>query len=331
MKKQQHFISVPGFLLIMGILSIGHPVVAQQQDAYINYQGILKLASGEPAADGDYDFTFSFWSSETGTANTDKLLKIGATDPNVPSNQWSETVTLSVAGGVYSHNLGSVTPMNPKNFTGPVYLNIRVGNKDLVPRTQFTYSPYSFFVYNTRTVVCSGAVGDVKYSILPPDKFREANGDCWVPLDGRTLAATDVLNQTYGIATLPNAGGQFIRTQDFAADGGTEYWKPQNSSDRDPERTSATPAGTLQSGTLTTHIHTMSSDGNHSHSYVRKGAAESNNGNVNDNTVSSNNNDLSGGTAYTTTDGAHGHTVASTGSETRPVNMNFWIYIRINN
>ena len=329
MKNYQHFILLLRYILISGWLFVSQSVTAQQ-DAFINYQGILKLASGEPAVDGDYDFTFSFWSSATGTANSDKLLMIGATDPNVPANQWSETVTLSVAGGVFSHNLGTVTPLNPKNFTGPVYLNIRVGSKDLVPRTEFSYSPYSFFVYNTRTVVCSGAVGDVKYSILPPDKFKDANGDCWVPLDGRTLSSSDVLRQAYGVTTLPNAGGQFIRTQDFTAVSGTEYWKPKNSSNLDPERDSSTPIGTLQNGSLTTHTHTIATAGNHRHNYNRRGASNANNGDASDNTVSSNDNGTSG-QVTTSTNGAHGHTVNSAGSETRPVNTNFWIYIRINN
>ena len=329
MKNHQYFISLLRYILIPGLLLVSQSVTAQQ-DAFINYQGILKLASGEPAVDGDYDFTFSFWSSATGTANSDKLLMIGATDPNVPANQWSETITLSVAGGVFSHNLGTVTPMNPKNFTGPVYLNIRVGSKDLVPRTEFSYSPYSFFVYNTRTVVCSGAVGDVKYSILPPDKFKEANGDCWVPLDGRTLSSSDVLRQAYGVTTLPNAGGQFIRTQDFTAVAGTEYWKPKNSSNLDPERDSSTPVGTLQNGSLTTHTHTIATAGNHRHSYERRGASTANNGNTGDHTVSSNDNGTTG-QVTTSTSGAHGHNINSAGSETRPVNTNFWIYIRINN
>lgn len=330
MKNYRHLVTLLQYFLIPGILCTGQPLIAQNQNAYINYQGILKKSSGEPAEDGDYDFTFSFWSSLSGTANTDKLLKIGATDPNTPANQWSETVTLSVAGGVYSHNLGSVTPMNPKNFSGPVYLNVRVGTKDLVPRTQFTYSPYSFFVSNTQTVVCSGAVGDVKYSILPPDKFKEVNGDCWIPLDGRTLATTDVLRQQYGVATLPNAGGQFIRTQDFEAISGTESWKPKNSSNNDPERTAASPIGTVQNASLLTHVHTLAAVGDHQHSYVRREPGNSSDGNSSDNTIASNNKDIIGQT-NTSSAGAHGHAINSAGTETRPVNMNFWVYIRINN
>jgi hypothetical protein len=79
------------------------------------------------------------------------------------------------------------------------------------------------FVSKAYQAVCSGAVGDIKYSLLPPDKFKDVNGDCWVPLDGRTLSSTDALYlYQQGVTTLPNAGGTFIRTQDFAASTFTE-------------------------------------------------------------------------------------------------------------
>jgi hypothetical protein len=42
----------------------------------LSFQGVLKTASGEPVPDGEYTFTFSFWKSLSGTANSDKLLKL---------------------------------------------------------------------------------------------------------------------------------------------------------------------------------------------------------------------------------------------------------------
>jgi hypothetical protein len=218
--KHIQFFDFPGkYLLLLGIFIFQNALLAQ--DATIVFQGIVKNASGAPVADGEYTFNFTLWSSLDGTANTDKLLKIGATDYNTPSNQWSETVTLQVRGGVYSHYLGSVTPLNPQNFLEPVFLNINFQGRDLVPRAGLGYSPYALFVSKAYQAVCSGAVGDIKYSLLPPDKFKDVNGDCWVPLDGRTLSSTDALYQQ-GVMTLPNAGGTFIRTQDFAASTFTE-------------------------------------------------------------------------------------------------------------
>ena len=297
----------------------------------VSFQGVLKTASGEPVPDGEYTFTFSFWSSMSGTANSDKLLKIGATDASNPNNQWSETVVLPVAGGIYSHYLGTITPLNPLNFNGPVYLNIRVGGKDLLPRTEFTYAPFSFSTTYAQKVVCSGAVGDVKYSILPPDKFKNVNGDCWVPLDGRTLATTDEL-YSLGITTLPNAGGMFLRAQDFEVISGNEYWKPKNDSDNDPDRNSSSNPGTFQEDTNKSHDHTgiTSTNGAHTHQW-RWGLEEDDAG--------------TGGSKdeYTRTSGVvndamnsagnHNHTFTTNQSgylEARPKNLNFWIYIRIN-
>jgi hypothetical protein len=318
------------YLLILGFVCCGCLAFTQNQTPYISFQGILKKISGEPVTDGDYDFTFSFWSTPSGTSNDDKLLKTGATDNSDPANQWSETVTLTVTGGVYSHNLGSVTPLNPNNFTGPVYLNIRVGGKDQLPRTEFTYSPYSFFVYNARTVVCSGAVGDVKYSILPPDQFKDANGDCWVPLDGRTLASTDALYQQ-GITMLPNAGGLFLRAQDFAIISGSEYWKPKNNSDNDPNRTASTAIGSVQNSAFKSHVHTVADDGAHNHSVNRRSNGGIQNG---DNDLINTDKSIIG-TSYSSYAGGHNHTINANSdggstSETRPANLNLWVYVRIN-
>ena len=274
----------------------------------------------------------------SGTANSDKLLKIGATDASNPNNQWSETVVLPVAGGIYSHYLGTITPLNPLNFNGPVYLNIRVGGKDLLPRTEFTYAPFSFSTTYSQKVVCSGAVGDIKYSILPPDKFKNVNGDCWVPLDGRTLATTDEL-YSLGVTTLPNAGGMFLRAQDFNAVSGLESWKPRNSSNNDPERDHSTFPGSLQSDMLGTHNHIATStsssivnDPGHSHSLDLDNAS----GDCGIDDAGNSTEPCQSQSTATATTGITVSTTTTTtifdsgGSETRPKNLNFWIYIRIN-
>jgi hypothetical protein len=331
MTQHLHLASALKCLFILGFLSFQTLVFGQASVPKISFQGVLKTASGEPVPDGEYTFTFSFWRSLAGTANADKLLKIGATDPNVASNQWAETVALAVAGGIYSHNLGAVTPLNSLNFNGPVYLNIKVGGKDLVPRTEFTYSPFSFSVASAQTVVCSGAVGDIKYSILPPDKFKNVNGDCWVPLDGRTLAATDGL-YAQGVTILPNAGGTFIRAQDFAVVSGTDAWKPKNSSDNDPDRTSLTTPGTFQDQDNKSHNHAATAistvtDPGHSHTIPIHD--EVGTGYVDDSDSDSTGN-VSTSTATTGITVSTSVTVNDSGNESRPKNLNFWIYIRIN-
>jgi hypothetical protein len=319
-----------GVLIYFALLLSNVSVFGQNTDdgkPKISFQGVLKTASGEPVPDAEYSFAFSFWRSKDGTANADKLPKIGSNE------QWVETVDLPVAGGIYSHNLGSITDLNPENFNGPVYLNIKVNSKDILPRTEFTYSPFSFSVATAQKVACSGAVGDIKYSILPPDKFKNVNGSCWVPLDGRTLSDSDQL-YLQGVTQLPNAGGMFLRAQDFNVVSGTESWKPKNSSNNDPDRDHTSGIGLMQGNTIESHGHNgeTNQNGQHKHEIKKIYVRGNEDGSGGDQWTVAN----SGGTetSYTTTDaGEHSHTFSTyaTGSaETRPKNMNFWIYIRIN-
>jgi len=322
---------------ILGFLSLHTFVFGQASVPKISFQGVLKSASGAPVADGEFTFTFSFWKSLTGTANADKLLKVGQSDPNNAANQWSETVTLGVAGGIYSHNLGSVTPLNPSNFNGPVYLNIKVGGKDLVPRTEFTYSPFSFSVATAQTVACSGAVGDIKYSILSPDKFKDVNGDCWVPLDGRSLNSNDAL-YALGVTDLPNAGGTFIRAQDFAVVSGSEAWKPKNASDNDPDRTASSTVGTLQADGNKSHNHSgfTATDGAHSHTSQTTHLVDNDDNDDTSCAIATPCGSDASGSTQTSVDisnsgSSHRHAISSDGiAESRPKNLNFWVYVRIN-
>lgn len=56
-----------------------------------------------------------------------------------------------------------------------------------------------------------GAIGDVKYSVLPPDKFKEENGNGWVLMDDRIPLQGSDLNTKHGVTSLPDARGLFIR------------------------------------------------------------------------------------------------------------------------
>lgn len=56
----------------------------------------------------------------------------------------------------------------------------------------------------------SGTLGDVKYSILSPDKFKSANGDGWILADGRRITGS-ALQRMAGINRAPDARGMFLR------------------------------------------------------------------------------------------------------------------------
>lgn len=267
---------------------------AQQAVSRISIQGTLKNSNGASVADGNYTVKFLLYDAQTGGTAL-----------------WQEDAMVEVVGGIYSHYLGSVVPLEGSDFGSTLYLGVRIGNFELTPRTELTYAPYTFGANVAQKVVCSGAVGDVKYSILEPEKFAEVNGDCWVPMDGRSLAQGDVLRQLTGMASLPNGGGLFVRAQDFA------------NSDNDPDRDSNSPVATLQGDNFKAHNHSITDPG-HNHS---GGAFWPGGGPEQEQSGSAENRTTFTSTGLSTT----GITINDTGgAETRPKNLNLWVYIRIN-
>ncbi|MBL7774884.1 MAG: hypothetical protein JNK89_02730 [Saprospiraceae bacterium] len=270
------------------------------QNPKISIQGTLKTASGASVSDGPQTVTFRLYNVATGGTHL-----------------WEEVATVDVVGGIYSHYLGSITALNAADFATTLWLGVRIGSYELTPRSELSYSPYAFSVYTT---VCSGAVGDVKYSILNPTQFAQANGDCWVPMDGRALAATDQLRAQFGFTNVPDAGGLFMRAQEFSG-----------SPDRDPSRTSASPIGTFQDQAVQTHGHNVSDPG-HTHGYTDTRQ----NGNAGDKCgcagQSAPASTATADDAKTTNSSGTGISIPSTGNgpETRPKNINLWAYIRIN-
>ncbi len=271
---------------------------AQNNNPKISIQGTLKTANGSSVSDGTYTLKFKLYNVSTGGTAL-----------------WQEDTIVEVIGSIYSHYLGSVNVLNPANFSSTLYLGVTVGSYELIPRSELSYSPYSFAVYST---VCSGALGDIKYSILNPTQFAAANGACWVPMDGRALAANDQLRVVTGMTSVPDGGGQFLRAQEFS--GGAN---------NDPDRTSATPIGTVEAEAFKEHNHGVNDPG-HSHN-----VADINHPGGGHKCVCS---DASATADKSTTTTDHYTDSAFTGvsiqnkggSETRPKNLNFWIYIRIN-
>lgn len=285
-------------LYLLLVISLMVNILGAQELPTISIQGTLKDANGSSVSDGTYTVIFRLFNQETGG-----------------NPVWQEESTVEVVGGIYSHYLGSINPLSSGDFGSTLFLGLKVGNFELNPRTRMTYAPYTFA---SATVVCSGALGDVKYSILNPTKFAEENGDCWVPMDGRSIVGSRLSNAV-GMSNLPDAGGTFFRTQEFAS-----------SPDYDRGRSSSSPIATVQTDDVKPHNHSMSSAGEHSHQYTRLSTTVPTN-------VQCNNcyqNVLLPTGQYadnTSSSGNHVHTINNNdGAETRPVNLNLWAYIRIN-
>ncbi|MEO0006751.1 MAG: hypothetical protein RJA20_947 [Bacteroidota bacterium] len=299
-----------------------------QNSTVIAFQGILKNASGAPVDDGTYQIKFRLYNASSGGT---KL--------------WEETAGVKTVGGIYSHNLGSVTSLNAGAFANTVYLGVEVNGYELTPRTMMTYAPYTFSAAYAQNVACAGKVGDVKYSILNPSQFQAENGDCWVPMDGRSLQPSDRLRVVTGMTAVPNVGGLFLRAQEFS-----------NSPDNDPDRNFNSAVGSIQDDASERHSHTMTEEGEHTHTTSEAGehthsidrrdngaddVYDKNNAHASESSAVTTDRDKIG--SFTTpaagkhthtlnSTGKHSHTISEAGdaNETRPKNMNLWVYIRIN-
>lgn len=307
MKKNS--ISVKPFLLALLCCWVGILGVNAQQTRKLSLQGFLKDANGKAIADGQQTITFSLYSVATGG-----------------TAEWTDTQTINIFGGVYSTTLGSSTnPLDNLNWnTKTYYVGVTVQGTELLPRTEMLYAAYSLGSPKAQEVVCSGAVGDVKFSNLNPTQFAAVNGDCWVPMDGRALATTDKLRQLTGLTTLPNGGGMFLRSQEFANTPATT----------DPDRTATSPIATFQDQSMLGHTHTTSNVSSHSHSHTATSASIGSAGSGSYTTTTFNNyNVYHAITTLGMEASSHSHTVTtnnSNGTETRPKNLNAWLYIRIN-
>ena len=295
--------------------------VSGQQTKKISLQGFLKDANGKAVQDGSQDLIFKLYKALTG----------GTAD-------WTETQALNIIGGVYSTHLGKTESLENLNWgANTYYVGVTVQGIELTPRTELTFAPYSLGSPKAQEVVCSGAVGDVKYSILNPTQFAAVNGECWVPMDGRNMAGSKLAGIIGGIS-VPDGGGLFIRAQESA------------NSTNDPERTSSSTIATLQGDDNKNHNHSLSNatvnvtgntdaGGTHTHtltdSYMHYNATQGTAGlhsmylgepktkEITTNSAGSHTHSIN------LTGNLNGNT-SNSGTETRPKNMNFYIYIRIN-
>lgn len=71
---------------------------------------------------------------------------------------------------------------------------------------------------NPTQMIDAHRIGDVIYSILPPDQFQKEHGDGWDLLDGSPLKESDAIKRYYSPANLPDGRGVFIRSMNMNRD-----------------------------------------------------------------------------------------------------------------
>lgn len=129
------------FLLLVITVITSLNVFGQAIPKQIDYQGVLKSSAGVIVPDGNYPITFKIYN-----------------DPTGGTALWTEAQVVSVANGIFSAHLGSITPITTVPFDRIHFLGITIGaDPELLPRTMLTPTPYSFMSLNVmdNTVVKS--------------------------------------------------------------------------------------------------------------------------------------------------------------------------------
>ncbi len=117
-------------IFLAALFALTFPFLSQAQiPRTLSYQGVLTDNASKPRPDGNYTFTFRFYTAPTsGTAI------------------WSESKSLPVKSGLFSTVLGEQTPFGAAvKFDKQYWLGIQVGNEpELSPRMALTSVGYSF-------------------------------------------------------------------------------------------------------------------------------------------------------------------------------------------
>lgn len=83
------------------------------------------------------------------------------------------------------------------------------------------------FAFTTQEEKSIGAIGDVKYSVLPPQAFKVENGKGWVLMDDNIPLENSKLKIIHHIDSVPDARGMFIRGLDKNGKNGDVFFKEE--------------------------------------------------------------------------------------------------------
>jgi hypothetical protein len=170
----------------------------------LSIQGVARNNEGQSLSDGDYEFVFRLYETLSGGAAV-----------------WSETKTLSVLNGVFSHNLGEIASMSQLDFNNHYWLSIEIGgNGELSPRTKLTLSPYAVMSQLDGTSNVFPQDGNVGIGTTSPT----AQLSLGVWNSGSAGTTDDVqlrLNGTHNMGV--NNGGKKLMIEGYDNDGSEVY------------------------------------------------------------------------------------------------------------
>lgn len=201
-------------LAVAGVALSAAPAAAAIP-ATVLFEGALQSTTGGPAADGDYDVTFALYD-----------------DIQAQQAFWTETAKIKVAGGQFSHALGSISQLDGAALaskTAPA-LGLTIGQDPELPRSKLHSTAFALTanVAATASAVSCTACISVAHLKFDDNVDLGANG-----LKVGTVTAAQVIAQGITAQTV-TAGG-------FVGDGSKLTGI-------------ATPAGTCASGKVVTGI-----------------------------------------------------------------------------
>lgn len=171
----------------------------------ISYQGKATNSSGNPVSNGAHAVQFHIY---------DKYNNL----------QWSESVTVTTSEGLFSHNLGSVTPLDPTDFNwnDSLFLQVTFEGEVQSPRTIFTASPYAYYVnsidnsdggiVNDYITVHSDAADDEVVGI----EASTGNGKIWLKeIDGNKRITLDAAGPSLTLNDYTYADSAFVTASSF--------------------------------------------------------------------------------------------------------------------
>jgi microcystin-dependent protein len=278
--------------------------LSAQSSNRISIQGTLRDGAGVAVPNGVQTITFKLFNTTSGGTAV-----------------WEEQADVTVTGGIYTHLLGSVNPLTPSLFSQTVYVGIIINGKELLPRTELTYSPYTLFTQSAGNGVPTGSVISFLGNTIPSG---------WLLCNGQALSSAEypllfsLLGTVFGDGStginggggkdfnLPDYRGEFLRGLDEG-----------RGVDPDRALAQAQVAGTKAPSTAFTG--TTNSAGAHSHGIDGSFGSNSMNHTTTTNVAFGSTSYGSGNTSgIINSAGAHTHTVTINGggdAETRPRNM----------
>lgn len=182
---------------LLGLAMILAAAASQAAPGLINYQGRLTDLNGRPIS-SQVNVTFTFWSAPTGGV---QLGGFSDTDAVTPSSQGLYSTFIGDEGGVQ---------VPPSIFSAAqVWLNVRVGNENLLPRKRFSSVAYALQSDQATTAAFAlAAAGALQIpAIAPPASLanRLANTSASLYWNGAPLQSSRgeafVIVQTVADAT----------------------------------------------------------------------------------------------------------------------------------